>query len=167
MGNMLCQNCQKSIANVHFTQVINGSKIELYLCENCAKEKGQINFSSPFNISDFFSGFIGSGQRNPYVASAPQHASCEKCGMSYEEFLKRGKLGCSNCYELYSDKLGSILKRLHGNAEHHGKLPGRVAEEMKASSEIKKLKELLNKAIQDEEYEEAAKIRDQIKGLEV
>lgn len=163
---MLCQHCQKRIANVHFTQVVNNNKVELYLCEQCAREKGKISFGSPLNASDFFSGLMGYGQTSPFLASNVPQLFCEKCGMSYEEFQKTGKVGCSNCYEIYREKLFPLLKRLHGNVEHHGKVPHRVSEVVKASKEVEKLKDDLSKAIQNEEYEKAAEIRDKIKSLE-
>jgi len=164
---MLCQNCQKNVANVHFTQILNSKKAELYLCEDCAKEKGQISFGSQLSLNDFFTGLIGFEHSNPYIKSTQlkQH-SCEKCGMSYEEFQKTGKFGCSNCYEIFKDRLRPLLKRLHGGIEHNGKVPVKVSKKMMASNEIDELKNLLNRAVQTEEYEKAAELRDKIKVLE-
>lgn len=153
---MLCQNCHKRPANVHFTQKINGKTAEMYLCEQCANEKGQISFGAPLNIYDFFS----------TMAPVSQEQSCEKCGMSYSDFQKTGKLGCDRCYELYQDKIKPLIKRLHGNIEHTGKIPDKVLDSIKAGREIENLKELLNKAVQAEEYEKAAEIRDRIKAIE-
>ncbi|MCX7921077.1 MAG: UvrB/UvrC motif-containing protein [Clostridia bacterium] len=166
---MLCQHCQKRIANVHFTQVVNNKKVEAYICEHCAKEKGQLNFGTPLSISDFFSGLMGFGDTvsDSYVTAVPKQQVCEKCGMSYEGFQKSGKLGCNNCYGIYGDKLQPLLKRLHGSAEHHGKVPKKVLEDVKVTKEIGQLKQLLNIAIQNEEYEKAAELRDKIKSLEV
>jgi protein arginine kinase activator len=164
---MLCQHCQKRIANVHFTQIINNNKIEMYLCENCAREKGQMNVGGPLSISDFLGGLIGVGHTNPFTQNPEADRSvCDKCGMTYEEFQRIGKFGCSNCYELFGDRIQPLLKRLHGNVEHNGKIPANVAKEISSSKEISSLKELLNKAIQNEEYEKAAEIRDKIKNIE-
>lgn len=163
---MLCQNCQKRAATVHFTQVINNNKVEMYLCEQCADQKGQLNFISPFGINNFFPVIMEYEPDTPLVQSSVKQPVCSKCGMTYEEFQRVGKLGCSNCYELFGDKLKPLLRRLHGNIEHKGKIPGRVSKTIKMSKEIEKLKELLNKAVQGEEYEKAAEIRDKIKVLE-
>ena len=76
-------------------------------------------------------------------------------------------MGCSQCYKAFADKLDPIVKRLHGNGEHHGKVPARVSSNVSITNEIDKLKKLLNEAVKAEEYEEAAKIRDRIKSLEV
>lgn len=162
---MLCQNCQQRIANVHFTQVVNNTKVEMYLCERCASDKGQYSFGSPLNISDFFPGLIGVDSLNSYMIQQ-QQTTCNKCGMGYEEFQKTGKMGCENCYTVYSDRLKPLIKRLHGNSEHTGKLPGSVLKGLKVSNEIEEFKEKLNSAIKSEEYEKAAELRDKIRALE-
>jgi protein arginine kinase activator len=87
--------------------------------------------------------------------------------MSYEDFQRTGKLGCDQCFDTFRDQLEPVLKRVHGNVEHNGKIPSSVSASIKASREIIKLKEQLNKAIQGEDYEKAAVIRDRIKALEV
>lgn len=165
---MLCQNCQQRAANVHYTKVINHNKIELYLCEKCAKESGQIHVEMPLNIHDFFGGFMGFGGPDPYIhALKPQQIFCKKCGMNYEEFQKTGKLGCDQCYELFTDQLAPLIKRLHGSTRHTGKMPAKDSKAMKVSKEIESLKEQLSRAIQSEEYEKAAKLRDKIKSFEL
>jgi protein arginine kinase activator len=163
---MLCQNCRKKAANVHFTQIVNNNKIEMFLCEQCAKEKGQFAFGQSLNINGFLSGFIGMGSNDQYINTVPQEVCCDICGMSYEDFRKTGKLGCSNCYRIYGEKLKPVLKRLHGNIEHTGKIPANVSKSLKVSEEKEKLKEILTKAVLNEEYEKAAEIRDKIKMME-
>ena len=160
---MLCQNCQKREANIQVTQVLNNNKNIIYLCEQCAREETKFITGSPLSVNDFFSGLIGFPVR-PSVAE--QQIVCEKCGMSYEEFKKVGKLGCDNCYEVYEEKLVPLLRRLHGNLQYHGKVPKKVFETVKVSKEIDSLKEELDKAIKGEEYEQAAEIRDKIRSLE-
>ncbi len=160
---MLCQNCQKRVANIQVTQIINNNKHVIYLCEQCAREEGKIIAGSPLSVNDFFSGMMGFPVRS---SVAEQQLICDKCGMSYEEFKKMGKLGCENCYQVYGEKLMPILKRLHGNLQYHGKLPKRVSENVKVSKEIDALKEQLNSAVKSEEYEKAAEIRDKIRVLE-
>lgn len=160
---MLCQNCQKRVANVQVTQIINNNKHVIYLCEQCAREEGKFMTGTPLSVNDFFSSIMGFAVRT----SAPeQQLICDKCGMSYEEFKKVGKFGCENCYEVYGEKVIPLLKRLHGNLQYHGKLPKKVSENVKVSKEIESLKEQLSNAIKNEEYEKAAEIRDRIKDLE-
>jgi len=137
----------------------------MYLCEQCAREKGQFSFEASMGINDFFSSLMGLGNFGNYKRQVQSGDICNKCGMSYEEFLKSGKFGCSNCYEIYGNRLESILKRLHGNFTHQGKIPRKKFNEINNIREINRLKELLEKAIKEEEYEKAAEIRDRIKSL--
>lgn len=163
---MLCQNCQKRPANVHFTQVTNNKKTEMYLCEQCAREKGQSGIGPPINISDFLSGFMNFGNSETHTIQEPAKESCEICGMTFEDFRKTGKMGCSNCYRIYGDRLKPIMKRLHGNTEHTGKVPARLSGVANQTKELDSLKASLAKAIQNEEYEKAAELRDKIRELE-
>ncbi len=155
---MLCQECQKRIAKVHFTQIIKNNKVTMYLCENCAREKGSIGFPGQFDAGDFFSGLMG----RP-VELEEDEIVCSKCKMTYDEFQKVGKLGCDKCYETFEEKLGGLIKRLHGNIEHHGKAPKRSKI---SSREIETLRVGLAKAIHEENYEMAAELRDKIRLLE-
>lgn len=164
---MLCQKCHKRIANVHFTRVVNNQKVEMYLCEQCANEQGQTGFDAPLSVSEFLSGIFNFGNSAPYVNLSSADTVCDKCGMSFQEFQKSGKLGCSNCYRTFGERLKSILKRLHGSAQHSGRIPEKVSESIKLSREIEKLKEMLNEAVKNEEYEKAAELRDKIRSLEV
>lgn len=163
---MLCQKCQERPANVHFTQVVNNHRTELYLCEQCAGEMGQLKMGAPININDVFSGFLGLGNALQRPTAQIREHRCEKCGMSFEDFQKTGKLGCGSCYEAFGEKLRPIIKRFHGNNEHTGKAPESISQTIRTSRELGKLKDSLNRAIQNEEYEKAAELRDQIKALE-
>lgn len=164
---MLCQLCQKRVATVHFTQIVNNNKVEMYLCEKCANEKGHTNFISPLSLGDFLSGFLSKDIGDSYIAAPNVHTVCDVCGMSFNDFQSTGKIGCSNCYKVFGDRLKPIIKRLHGNVEHTGKVPSGFSRRiMETTKEIEKLKEDLNRAIQAEEYEKAALLRDKIKELE-
>lgn len=162
---MLCQKCQKRVANIQFTQIVNGNKHVLYLCEHCAKDEGKISVGNPLSINDFFSGLMDFPYRTSPQTSKEEYV-CDKCNMTYEEFQKAGRFGCENCYEIFADKLLPILRRLHGNVQYHGKIPAKIYKTVQVSREINKLKELLGKAIKSEEYEKAADIRDKIRSLE-
>lgn len=166
-----CQICNKRNATVHFTQIVNNQKVEMYLCEQCAKEQGMYGFQMPMNVSNFFASLLGLNTGdfssiNPYVQHYQKIVSCNKCGMTMEEFRSTGKLGCDNCYEVFGESLKPLIRRIHGNVEHNGKIPSRLSNAMSKTREISRLKELLNKAIENEEYEKAAEIRDKIKSLE-
>ncbi len=164
---MMCENCQQRMASVHFTQIVNNKKIEMHLCKQCAKEKGQISFGPSIEMGDFFTGLMGMGGYNKaFIESKPRNPVCEKCGTSYQDFQKTGKFGCDNCYEMYEDSIKPLLRRLHGNVGHHGKTPEKISKNLKTDVEIDRLKELLSRAVEKEEYEKAAELRDRIKELE-
>jgi len=145
---------------------VNNNKVELYLCEQCANEKSQLHIDSAFNLGDFLSGFIGINEASPYMHPVQQEQVCDVCRMTFSDFQKTGKLGCGNCYKVFGDRLKPILKRLHGNVEHVGKIPQKISKSFNVAHEIEKLKEALNKAIENEEYEKAAEIRDKIREME-
>ena len=173
---MLCDNCNQNEATVKYTQIVNGEKKQVFLCTNCAREMGIDNFSfdMPINLSNFFGDLLGEYDDSPFIPQmiGYNEPKCSNCGMTYEEFKENGKMGCSECYETFSEKLDPLLKRLHGSTKHSG----RKSEISKNKENIKKktndktekieeLKEEIKKLVKEEKYEEAAKIRDEIKKL--
>ena len=91
--------------------------------------------------------------------------TCEQCGMTYAEFRKGGMLGCANCYKAFKTPLTALLQRVHGNTQHAGRVPGGVHSGTSIRMNIDRLKQKLQKAVADEEYEQAAKLRDTIRAL--
>jgi len=165
---MLCQSCNKRAASVQYIQYINGEKIEIYLCEECAKQSGYMINGINLGISNFLSSFMGLMQPE-YAHKDDIHKkpACEKCGLTFEQFQKNGRLGCDNCYSTYRNKLDSLFRRIQGgNVKHTGKTPKRAEKSIKNSIELEEQRMLLKKALQDENYEEAAILRDKIKKLE-
>ncbi|NLY42694.1 MAG: hypothetical protein GX066_01725 [Clostridiaceae bacterium] len=173
---MLCQKCQQRLANVHVTRIINNEKIEMHLCEKCARENENImynnmynnpfDFTSPFSINNFISAFLGSKTGHEAKFRNNTNVSfCRVCGTTYDQFARSGQLGCANCYNVFQNELEPVFKRIHGNTYHRGKMPHRTGGEIKAKREINRLKSLLDEAIKKEEYEKAAKLRDQINDL--
>ena len=157
---MLCQNCKKESAVVYVEKIINNNKVEINLCEKCAKNMNVMSFDMPIDISNFFSNFIS-------PAKEKVERSCNRCYMTYSEFKNTGKLGCSDCYEAFSDGLDPLLKRIHGNNKHLGKIPeyDSIEEKVDVNKEDI-LRNELNEAIAEERYEDAAKLRDEIRMLE-
>jgi protein arginine kinase activator len=159
---MLCDICGKNEATVHLTEIINGKVTELHLCEECAREKGA-QMEQHFGIADLLAGLAdlsaGLEIKEELVLK------CENCGMTYQDFKRIGRFGCSQCYEAFRKYVPSLLKRIHGSAKYVGEAPkSKQYEEVK--DELQELKRKLKEAIEREEYEEAAKIRDRIRELE-
>jgi len=161
---MLCQNCNKRPAKVHFTKIVNNSKVEMYLCEQCANEKSglNINIGMPTDLNNLIAKFMGVPAEFPSFESVPR---CTNCGMDFHEFQKTGKLGCSKCYAAFGERLKPLLKRIHGSVTHTGKVPARVSSTIETTREIERLQQLLQQAIIEEKYEDAAIIRDRIQEL--
>ena len=157
---MLCDVCQKNSATVHLTEIINEKVVEMHVCQPCAKSKAQ-ELNEQLNISDFLGGLAAMSE----LGIHKQSLKCSVCGLSYDEFKKNGRLGCSRCYVTFRQQLLPFLKRIHGLIKHTGKTPFDLDKEVTVQVELKELSKRLERAVQLEEYEEAAKLRDEIKSL--
>ncbi|MCG2710725.1 MAG: UvrB/UvrC motif-containing protein [Candidatus Omnitrophica bacterium] len=160
---MKCQLCGKP-ATVHLTEIINDQMTELHLCELCAKEKGIAGLGQPFGLQDLLTGLVDFGA--PVISGKTAVLKCENCNMTYEDFRKIGRLGCSQCYEIFKESLEPLLKKVHGSLQHLGKGPERDDAGFQAKKKLQNLHLKLQKAIQNEAFEEAANIRDKIKKME-
>ncbi len=161
---MLCDICGKKQATVHLTEIVDEQMTELHLCDECAKEKS-VQMEQQFGLADLLAGLSDMGKQVKEEAS-PVTVKCLNCGLTYEDFRKVGRLGCSECYNTFRRYLSVLLKKIHGSNQHLGKTPARIAKPVKAISSIQELKDRLQRAIQSEEFEEAARLRDKIKELE-
>ncbi|HEX7056463.1 MAG TPA: UvrB/UvrC motif-containing protein [Bacilli bacterium] len=164
---MLCQECGKRPASLHFTKIINGEKTEYHICEACARERGEAipGTSNGFSIHNLISGLLDFTPAAT-VGSKPAELRCGQCGLTYSQFGKLGRFGCSACYQYFSDRLNPLLKRVHGNVVHVGKVPRKINSEIQGKREIERLKKELQKSVEKEEFETAARIRDKIRELE-
>lgn len=162
---MLCQNCGKNQANTHIKTMINGETREYFLCQDCAAQLGYNNIFSGFNMDfDSFFGSVLTGQ--PSMPLKGLGKTCPFCGSTFENIINTGKAGCANCYTEYFDSLMPSIQRLHGNAQHIGKLPRSAGAKAKKSRELENLKSALEEAVSNQEYEKAAELRDKIKAIE-
>ncbi|MDD5618115.1 MAG: UvrB/UvrC motif-containing protein [Candidatus Omnitrophica bacterium] len=174
---MLCDVCGKNQATVHLTEIVDEQMTELHLCEECAKQKS-MQMEQQFGLSDLLGGLVDFGKQGEGQESAK--VKCPNCNMTYEDFKKIGRLGCSNCYSAFIKYLFPLLKRIHGTAVHTGKVPSTVtvgipsvavdssikAEAPRPRNELADLKNKLQEAVKSENFEEAAKLRDKIKEME-
>ncbi|HZJ84521.1 MAG TPA: UvrB/UvrC motif-containing protein [Syntrophomonadaceae bacterium] len=165
---MYCQECKVNHATIHLTQNIQGEISEIHLCEECAAKKGALLFDvdNKFSIPNLLSNFFGynyniAGSKTP--SSSPV---CPNCNMKFSDIRRTGKLGCSECYTAFEQVLEPSLRRIHGNSRHIGRIPLRGGGNVLLKRKINELKDKLQKAVVNEEYETAAEIRDEIKKLE-
>lgn len=168
---MICQSCGKKTATTHIKTIVNGKLTQYHLCAECAREKGYANLFSNWGLdfSNMLGGLIGSDPHSQEILR------CEKCGASFEEISKSGKIGCADCYKTFRQKLLPVIQRIHGTTQHKGKVPGgsalRLADPRNQimpveETPVEEKKRLLKKAIEAQEFEQAAILRDEIKELE-
>lgn len=161
---MLCQHCQQREAKVQISKTENGQTREVYLCEVCAKQTQEVSFIfHPVIVPEFLQALFG---LNPVSPEQPSEEVCPKCGISFSRITQAGKLGCSTCYETFETQLEPLLRRVHGGGQNVGKVPVRRGSAIKSRMEERKLKEKLQLLIQQENFEEAALVRDQIRQIE-
>lgn len=165
---MKCQKCGINEATTHMTKIINGDKQEYHLCGKCAKEAGLSNFANmDFGIGNFLSGIFGSNKKSSELGPEilKGESVCPTCGLLVEEFLEGGKLGCSDCYDVFKGRLVRPLRQIHGTCEHVGKVPSRMGGELKKSRQLANLESELNRAVMKQDFEHAAELRDKIRDL--
>jgi len=169
---MICQECQERPATFHFTKVVNGEKTEVHICEYCAKEKGEVMFSnSGFSVNNLLSGLLNIDtpmtQKEQSIFHHHDVLQCEQCKMTYPQFTKIGRFGCSNCYRKFRQQIQPLLRRVHsGNSVHAGKVPKRIGGTVHLKKKVDELREKLQKLIVQEEFEQAALVRDEIRSIE-
>lgn len=162
---MLCSVCQEREATVHLTQIAGEKMQKVDLCEECAKEKG-VNDPTVFSFADLQLGLGASQELGK--GSGRKESVCPTCGFAHTDFKKTGRLGCPACYEHFSEGLMSLLKSMHKGVRHVGKVPKRFRKLKKAldtSDRLKALQSKLGKAIEEEKFELAAEVRDEIRAL--
>ena len=158
---MLCSICKEKDATVHLTD-IKGDKIQkVDLCEDCAKSKG-VN-DSTFAIADMLLG-LGASQEIEQ-SSGGVDVKCPQCGFSQADFKKSGRLGCPECYTTFAEGLEGLLKSMHKGTMHAGKIPEGMRQARDNSKRMESLQKKLEKAIKEENFEQAAALRDEIKQM--
>jgi protein arginine kinase activator len=170
---MFCERCKNIEATIHLTEIIKDVKSEVHLCENCAREIGLNSKLSNFSLSipEMLS-FLDINDVDEYVSGTV----CNTCGISFADYRRESKLGCPDCYQYLGDSLKSVIAGYHGSVKHTGKHPNNPAitapdaynkaARMYTKKSTEELKSLLNRAVFEERYEEAAILRDKIREQE-
>ena len=161
---MLCQNCGKYEATTHVKRIVNGESAEAHLCSDCAKALGYNDVFGGFGNT--FGDLLGSFFGEPQVSAISSRTiRCEKCGNTFNDIVNSGKIGCADCYTTFYDKLLPSLQRIHGKTRHEGKNPTRIKAEVTNVNPIEDLEEQLRIAIDEQNFEKAAQLRDKINEL--
>ena len=172
---MLCQHCGKREATTHIKRVVNGETSESHLCAECASSMGYTDVFSGWGMSlgDLLGGFLGESTQ-PSGALSPA-LRCRKCGSSWQDIVRDGKVGCADCYRTFYDRLLPTLQRIHGRIQHTGKTSGSAkqpeAQPEKSEAQLREekiaaLRAQMDEAVAAQDFEQAAKLRDEIRSLE-
>jgi protein arginine kinase activator len=157
---MLCCICKDKEATVHLTQILGDKMQKVDLCEDCAKTKG-VNDPTGFSLADLLLG-LGASQEIDQATGGVE-VKCPRCGFTQSDFKKAGRLGCPDCYKTFSEALDGLLKTMHKGTRHVGKVPESLRQSRDLSDRLKSLQKRLTKAIDEEDFEQAAVLRDEIK----
>ncbi|MBQ8310616.1 MAG: UvrB/UvrC motif-containing protein [Clostridia bacterium] len=172
---MLCEKCKKRTATVFYNENINGKTRAYSLCGECAaklREKGDLQditsmigtFADPFSElhDNLFGGFFGL----PTQMSVPAEKKCGTCGCSYSDIARDGRVGCAECYTVFSNELSRMIQSVHGTTTHTGKIPARHRAQQERARKLENLKKSMKDAITNEDFERAAALRDEIRQME-
>jgi len=160
---MQCDICGKKKATVHLTEIVDEQMSEMHLCEDCAREKS-VHMEQQFGLADLLAGLSDFGKHTKTAERVD--LKCPNCTMSYDDFRKFGRLGCSQCYDSFRVHLATLLKKIHGANHHCGKTPLNVpTKEKKKIESLQDFKHQLQQAIEKEDFELAAQLRDKISVL--
>jgi len=169
MGKTIKCHCCEKPATVHLTQIVENKVHKVDLCEECAQDKGVTN-PEGFSMADFLPTFEDGSLNDGELV-------CESCGLTQKEFKKNGRFGCASCYDVFKPVLDTMLEGMHAGKRHEGRIPDgfepkpidapvKLKEPETSKEDIVALEKELTEAIEAEEYERAAQIRDRIRQLQ-
>jgi len=177
---MDCDLCQTEPATIFLSQVAGGKVQKVNLCKACADEQG-VTDPTGFALADMLEG-MGQQESIRPVARESDELTCPSCQFTQSEFKKTGRFGCPDCYHVFDQGLDTLLEAMHKRTQHAGKIPASFpqlpasdyspelpgpAMAPSPADKLSELKSALSKAVEDEDYEEAARLRDEISRLEI
>lgn len=162
---MICDDCKERDAVVNYTAVKDNTLVQLHLCEQCASERGvetTVSTLPKHPLGEFLN------QVQQQIVAAPADASrCTFCGTTMADFRASGRWGCARCYSQFENGIRELLRRVHGHARHIGRAyRAPQSETLERSAVLGELREKLRRAIDNEQFEQAAELRDRLKGME-
>jgi protein arginine kinase activator len=163
---VLCERCNKNEATVHLTQAVDDEVTSTNLCEQCAQEAG-IDVKKTISVTDILLGLEKKTQKLKTADIPPpeQDVSCSGCGITRHEYKKSGRLGCAECYQAFADDLDPLIRAMQRSSRHRGKKPQRHPFAA-CSEDVAVLQKALQQAVDNEQFEEAARLRDELKSCQ-
>jgi len=161
---MKCEICGLKDAVIHIRQIQKDLVHELHICEECAQEKGLIREEdSELPIANLLSGLL---EGKDVTGASDVKDVCPRCGLKASEFRKQGKLGCPECFKAFDKDVRAIVSQMAARPRHTGKVPRTLVVEQSAGTKGEGLRDELREAVEREEYELAARLRDRLRELE-
>jgi len=162
---VLCSQCQKRLATVHMTKFEQGKLSKIQLCDDCANQ--QIGSESvPQILSALMSEIPTPVEIAQIDGLSEKVVKCESCGSSFNDIHETGRVGCGDCYVAFDENIEQLLLKVHGATSHRGKIPSRAGAPIALENQVVELTDLLNRLVLAEDYEQAAEVRDRIRGLQ-
>lgn len=162
---LMCESCGQRAAKIQFTEVVNNNMVTVNLCLECAEKKGiEVKHVPASGLGDL----VAEVWDATAVTEADKvgAANCPSCGFAYSDFRSVGRFGCPDCYRSFEPQLVVLLRKIHGDTRHQGKAPGEMGPKALIRKKLMDLRDELARAVQKEDYESAAHVRDRIRELE-
>lgn len=162
---MLCQKCHKNLATVRYAEVVDGQVSDQQLCAECMA-RHQNNATTGFELNGPAPGTRKAPTERAAKDTLRTHRACPSCGAMLSRIMDTGRVGCGACYENFGDLIESILEGLHRSLRHTGKVSNQNDARARLRADIQTKRALMRSVVRAEHYEEAARLRDEIRGLE-
>ncbi len=164
---MLCDKCQKNNGTIYIKSIVNNKVHELHLCPECANMLGYSEtLDNPFHAFGAFDPFTNLFAVSPRQENSKKIVRCSVCNTDITDIRRTGRVGCAHCYTLFNSTMEPIIKKIHGSAVHTGSIPKSAGAKLSAKRILDEKREKLRNAVSNEDYETAAKLRDEIRNLE-
>jgi protein arginine kinase activator len=162
----MCKNCGVRPATIHYTEIVNNKMVTLDLCLECAEEKGiEVQKKTAYGLGDLVAELIDGTVKDDTARIG--RIRCAECGYGFSDFRNIGRFGCPECYRSFDAQLKPLLRHVHGGTQHTGKTPVKLSGQSLSRQRVLQLKEELARAVENEDYEHAAELRDEIRRLEI
>ncbi len=165
-----CMSCKQQLATVKLTKIVKGTVEEVYLCQECAAkqspyQKKLMNPLAGMTLDAILAGILGQSKEEG-ATTVGSELQCPNCGLPFESYRGTLILGCSECYETFEKHLLSDLRKFHGSTVHRGRVPEETPQSMKSTRSPQELKKRLQDAVKAEDFELAARLRDELRELD-
>lgn len=166
MNGARCQICQQQVAKIHITQIHGEQLVEIHVCQDCAQAHGLAGPGLKMNLSleALLSG--ATDEQGVRVEPLADTKSCPVCGQTFRGFRESGRLGCRHCYKAFAEDLIPLLRKVQMGLVHHGKTPAGEKSPPSPAADIQRKRDDLRVAVAEEDFELAARLRDEIRSLE-